>query len=111
MKNGIKSLLIVGLLLIASVFAATAYQGYGQGTEERGTFHEDMVNIVEEGTYEDLEAFREENGGFGGPRWVTDQTSFEEWQEKHQENYDGTPGYLKSGQGKGQRSGGCPFMQ
>lgn len=84
-------ILVMAIMALVGVFTVSAYygQGYGMMQEDRlgyenNTFHEYMEEIVEEGTYADLVAYRAENSGFGGPRWVTDEESFDEWKEMHE---------------------------
>ena len=96
---------LVGLLAVGAVAA----YGFGQGGFA-SEHHEDMEAIVEDGSFEDLEAFRAENG-FGGPWWVDDEESFEQWQARH-ESMEGKGFQARQGMGRGRHGGmgGCPYM-
>lgn len=117
-----KVLTILGVLIIAAV-AVNAF----------GPNYENMRDIIEQGTFNDLQAYREESGRQMKP-WVENQADFNEMQQYHEqmieEGYgpencpyaeeDGCP-FAEQGRqgfdGKGQgmhgygREGGCPYMQ
>ena len=96
---------LVGLLAVGAVAA----YGFGQGgmAEEH---HEDMEAIIEDGSFEDLEAFRTENG-YGGPWWVDDEGSFQQWQARHESMEGEERSHERMGRGRhGACMGGCPYM-
>lgn len=114
------------IALIAIVGSVFAYQGSGMRTpiHEKGTFHEDVESILDNGTYEDLINLREEIG-FNVMRKVQSQEDFNEMKERHEymEEQGLEPGYLRSngkrssgmgqGFGKGQgmnNNGNCPNL-
>lgn len=112
--------ILAALLVVASIGTAAA-QGWGQGLQaknpdiEPGQFHEQMEEILEEGTYEDLEDFREATGMPVMFR-IQSQEQFELMQEHHaqmeafweeQGTEPGPRGMGFSGRGHG----GCPMMQ
>ncbi len=131
-----KAALITGaalaLLLVASM-GAFAFGGYGQDGAmpsgvERGTYRDQMAEILESGTYEDLEALRAETGMPMNPR-IQSQDDFVAWQARHAEimaEYgegphfgehgprDGTGNRRGQGRGAGRMNGGmngnCPMM-
>ena len=111
-KIGIAALALASLLLLSGIAAA---QRYGMGFGMQGTFHEEMEEIMEEGTYNDLVAFREKTG-FSMMPWVTDAETFKLAQERHdamekfhEENGYG-PGMGMGMHGRGSGLGGCPMM-
>ncbi len=134
-----KGLLITGAalaLLIVAAVGAFAYGGRGMmagdvspAGVERGAYHDQMEEILESGSYADLEALRAETGMPMMP-WVTDDATFQQAQERHEEMEtaygegphmgaygprDGTgfqrgrSGMMGGGQGRGSGFGGCPM--
>ena len=101
---------ILGLLLIGSVFA---YMGSGNrnnmGMMGSKNFnmqqhHEQMEELMEEGSFEDLQKLRQE--GFNMMPWVNDEETFKQAQERHEQmekimensNFGrGMTGMMKSG--------------
>ncbi|MBC8500776.1 MAG: hypothetical protein ISS25_00095 [Nanoarchaeota archaeon] len=117
MKNknfGIVALVLVAMLLLA--WSALAHGGFSF----QGTFHEQMEEIMEEGTYDDLLAMREELG-FNMMPWVVDEETFEQAKEHHEAMEEfherngysryglGMMGYGRFGYGMG-RGFGCSMM-
>ncbi len=110
---------------LAGLFAApswlvSAYGGSGQdGLLGRGDaigggcpmmeYHEEVEELLEEGSFADLEALREELGVRIAP-WVVDEESFLEWREHHARMEEMMGGVMS---GRGPRglidySGGAP---
>ena len=120
-----KKLFAFGIALIVTALAVagvvSAHGGFSSN-DNRGLFHDEMESILESGSYEHLESFRDANNGIGGPRWVVDQDSFETWLSQHnafeaqglEGPFDQNPrrGFHR-GSGNSIRgfSGGCPFME
>jgi len=78
---------IIGFLLIGSVFA---YMGNGNSMGMMGNrnwnmaeHHEQMEELMEEGSFEDLQKLRQE--GFNMMPWVNDETTFKQMQEMHEQ--------------------------
>jgi hypothetical protein len=99
-----KKLVVIGLLLVAVVGLAAAHWGNGE-----------MEEIMEEGTYSDLEQLRQELG-YNVKPWVESQEDFELAQAVHEsmEAYhaENGPRYGRMG-GYGRMNGyagGCPMM-
>jgi hypothetical protein len=120
-KKTLGILLIAIIAITGSVFA---YQGFGmhqnnlnpnsenQTYHERGQFHEQMEEILEQGTYDDLVAFREEVG-FDVMRKVQSVEDFEAQKARHElrESQGLEPGYKRAG-GHGSKHrgfGNCPM--
>jgi len=101
------SFMLVGVVaLIAIVAGVFAHQGnYGNSIDgsnhQRGMYHEDLSEVLESGTFEDLEAYREEIG-FDVMRKVQSQEDFDEMKQRHQEMQEQgiEPGYLRNNRGK-----------
>lgn len=75
---------IISLLLVAALAIAHG-PAYNQDSQVApGTFHEQMEEVMENGNYEDLEALRAETGMSMMP-FVTDQETFAQMQERHEE--------------------------
>lgn len=76
-------------------------QGY-----EKGTYHEQVESIIENGSYQDLVNLREELG-FDVMRKVQSEEDFIAQQQRHLENKEAglEPGYLRNEKGNGQGSG------
>ena len=129
MKKVFIALFAVALVVAVAGFGL-AYTGQGNsnalGTNvERGTFHEQMSEVMESGSFEDFQALRTELGVDMMP-WVVDEASFEEAQAHHQEMIaqygegphfrvnrakDGSGFQRGSGMHQGQGfHGNCPFM-
>lgn len=135
MKKAIFAILILGLVVIGSM-GAYAWQG-SDNMVEKGTYHEQMEEILETGNFEDLKTLREETG-MPIMRRVIDQASFEEMQTRHTEmvaQYGEGPhfgahgprdgsmrtagegqrmhinGQGMRGQGNGQNIGNCPYEE
>ena len=119
-----KKIFVLGLaLLVASLAIVGVVSAYsGHSPVERGSFHEQMEPILDSGSFQELESFREANDGFGGPRWVVDEDSFNAWASMHSEyESQGMEGPISEaprrglhrGSGNSQRgfSGDCPFME
>jgi len=86
MKYILASLVFVVLAIPAAVFVADAYGPSHDSirpvvSEE---YHDQIENIVEDGTYDDLVSFREETG-LNVPRWVDSEDDFDAWKTRHQE--------------------------
>lgn len=93
--------------VIAALFIGGAYAAGQWGAQDRGAFHEQMEEIMETGTYDDLVALREETGR-PLKRWVTDAETFAQAQERHAQmeaQYGEGPHHGKMG-GRGQGRGG-----
>lgn len=137
MKKAFIALFAVALVVVAAGFGS-AYYGQGNGNDQRtnfdgmqrGAFHEQMEEVMESGSFEDLESLRTELDVNLMP-WVIDQATFEEAQAHHQEMEalygegphfgeagarDGSGfhrGGMHQGSGMGQGQGfhgNCPFM-
>ena len=93
MKKIISILLLVLVLGGASAFAYQNYSGEMRGNyyldkpSQRGQFQDQMYQIIENGTYEDLVALREELG-FDLMRRVDSQEDFEYMQQMHEQRKD-----------------------
>ena len=107
-KLGIFAIVLVSLVAFGGLLSA-----YGRGIDnpERGLYHEQMEEIIEEGNYEDLVNFRNEIG-YDVARRVVDEESFQQLKERHtyMEENGIEPGQgqrLKDGSGNkmGQRMG------
>ena len=99
MKKSLIAITTVFLLMIGAVFA---YQN-GMNTELRennyNTYHDSMEKIVETGTYEDLQALREETG-MQMARWIQNEEDFNDWKLMHEQNEElGLSGQGPKGQG------------
>lgn len=124
-----KALLITSValaLLVVAALGALAHGGFDRGDlspmgVDRGTYHEQMEEIMEHGSYADLEELRAETG-MPMMRWVTDDESFAEMQEHHEEMealYGEGPHMGAYGQrdgsgfrhGRGSGRGGCPMWE
>ncbi len=115
-KLGIFAIVLVSLIAIGGLVSA-----YGPGFDNpyRGTYREQMEEILETGTYEDLVSFREEIGHNVAP-WVIDEDSFQQLKERHEYmEENGLEGgmRLRDGTGQGMQHGkargmgmNCPFM-
>ena len=64
-------------------FYATDNQAVKERNAERQLMHEQMESIIENGTYADLVAFKEENNLNFMP-WVTDEETFQQLKERHE---------------------------
>lgn len=127
MKKTITIMLIALIAIIGSVFA---YQGYGMNSQsstyEKGTYHEQVEEVLKDGTYDDLVNLREELGVNVMPM-VESEEDFSLMQERHElmEEQGIEPGYMRTsgfgnhmrssgsgyGQGKGMgNSGNCPYL-
>jgi len=84
------------LLLVGTVFA---HQSGFNLREKMGSFHEQMESIMEKGSYEDLQALREEKG-FNMMPFISNEDSFQEMKEHHEE--------MEAFHEKGE---GCPMME
>ena len=71
----------IAVALVALFIGGVYAQGMWTGGQ-RGTYHEQMEQVLEEGTYDDLVALRLETGGRMMP-WVQDAESFAQMQERH----------------------------
>lgn len=107
---------IVALIAIVGVFAAA--QGNVSGrTLTRGTTYEQMSAILENGTYADLQNYRE-TSGFNVMPWVQDEQDFQLAKVMHEKMQDYNEGdgvgngFIKNGFGKGNGfgNGGCPML-
>ncbi|MAG38877.1 hypothetical protein CMO90_02205 [Candidatus Woesearchaeota archaeon] len=81
MKNknfGILASFLVGMLLLVGASLANS------GFSFQGTFHELMEEIMEKGSFEDLQMLREKNG-FNMMPFVNDEESFQKMKEHHEE--------------------------
>lgn len=110
MKKLISILAILIVVLVTGVFAHQNFYERNEVTQsgyERGTFHEQVEEVIEEGTYEDLIVLREELG-FDVMRRVQSQEDFDEMKERHEymqsQGYE--PGYMRKGSQRG-FGGGC----
>ena len=106
---------IVGLLLIGSAFAYMGYGGMGRGMmgNRMGVNHEQMEEVMEQGTFSDLQRLRQETG-FNIMPWVNDEATFKQMQDMHEkmEKYMESSNW-KSGMGmmaSGRANGNCPMM-
>ena len=106
---------IVGLLLIGSAFAYMGYGGMARGMmgNRIGVNHEQMEEVMEEGTFNDFQKLRQETG-FNMMPWVNDEATFKQMQEMHEkmEKYMESSNW-KSGMGmmaSGRANGNCPMM-
>lgn len=70
---------IASLLILAGAVLA---HGRGSGFEMDSSHHNEMEDIMEEGTYSDLVELREDYGVNMMP-WVNNEETFEEAQERH----------------------------
>jgi len=104
-----KAALITGaalaLLLVASAFALGSFGQNGATSVERGTYHDQMSQILESGTYEDLEALRAETGMPMAP-WVTDDATFQQLKEHHEAMEESGECPMMNGAADGE----CPMM-
>ncbi len=78
-KLGFVAIALAGLLLLAGVVLA---HGRDQGFKMGSSHHNDMEDMMEEGTYNDLVELRENYGADVMPRIYNEET-FEEAQERH----------------------------
>lgn len=105
-----RSIILAGAalaVLLVAVGAVSAFMGMGRGS--KGDFsqhHETMEKIMEEGSYADLVAYREESGLNIMPM-ATDEQSFQDMQEMHKtmEKF-----HDKYGSGMGKGMGGMRGM-
>jgi len=138
MKKLIAILAILGILTVGLVAA----HGFGNGMATQGTnramartsmaeeyepgfFHEQMEEVMEQGTFNDLQELRQE-AGFNIMPWVDSEDDFElakqmhermeQWREEN--GYEDMPmkGMMGRGFGRGNArgfgmQGGCPMMQ
>lgn len=103
--------------IAAAGIASAGYYGMGRqasgmGMQASPVLHGQLGEIVESGSYEDLLAFREANGGIGGPWWVDSEEDFQAWQARHLEIEENgySSRYMQNGR-RGQAGiGGCPMM-
>ncbi len=113
MKKFISIFAILAIVLVGGVFA---HQNFAQNSQgfmatqsgyERGTFHEDVESVLENGTYEDLVTLRDELG-FDVMRRVQSQEDFNEMQEMHElmEEQGYEPGYMRQNSQRGTGFGG-----
>ncbi len=118
-----KSFVIAGILILvlalASVVSAFGMMGrFGKRTASTvpaatamDAYHDEMLKIMEQGTYADLAAFRQKIG-FNIMPYVTDDATFTEAQEHHKimAEWHKKAG-IPLGVGMHGRGGGCPMMQ
>ncbi len=87
-----------------------AYGGSGVRSLNQGAslYHDEILPIVEDGSYADLEELREELGVSVVP-WVQSEEDFAVWQERHAEKselgLEGVRGFDGSGYGNGAGKG------
>ncbi|MBR9677335.1 hypothetical protein GOV04_04290 [Candidatus Woesearchaeota archaeon] len=108
------AMLTIGLLALSGF--AIAHGSFEQRAilnNDKQDFHEQMELIIEDGTYEDFDNFREESG-FNMMAWVVDGESFEVMQEHHElmeeyheQNSEGSS--MMQGFGRNRGFGGCPM--
>ncbi|MCA9496462.1 MAG: hypothetical protein KC589_05955 [Nanoarchaeota archaeon] len=108
-----KKTLIAIISLVIVTLGATLVFAHGGGFENNlrfqnqqnktGIYHEQVEELIETGTYQDLENLREEVG-FPIARWVNSEEDFAEFKERHEEmekegytNYGSNRGYGKGG--------------
>lgn len=92
---------VITVMVISAGLAIAHNSGYGIFDEER---HETMEEIMENGTFEDLEAYRQDTGLKIMP-WVDSEEDFEKAQGLHEqmEGFHEENGYGQRG------AGGCPM--
>ena len=97
---------IIGILLISAILSlslVSAHMGGGLRSGHMG-HHEEMEKIMEQGTYKDLVAHREEIGWNVKP-WVTSEEDFElakGMHERMEKRHEGNTGfYGMNGMGNG----------
>ncbi len=78
------------------------------------SYHEDIENIIENGTYKDLENYRNQLNRNIIP-WVTDEETFQQLKERHEQMEEYREEGRGIGLGFGRRHGrngfrGCPMM-
>ena len=101
---------LASLLLLSGIAAA---QRYGKGFGMQGAFHEQMEEVMEEGSYAVLVELRE-GLGFNMMPWVSSEEACKKMQEHHEtmEKYHEENGY-GPGMGMGMHGKGlegCPMM-
>jgi hypothetical protein len=108
--------------------AGQAQKGFGvqpNQNVQKGTYHDQMEKILEEGSFADLVALRAETGMPLNPR-IQSEEDFKLWQDRHEameqyweENgiepgnrgmHNGQGMGQGKGLGKGQNNGNCPMM-
>ena len=101
-----KTILLIGILVVAMASTGIVF---AKGYHNPGQFHEQMEEIVENGNFSDLQEFRQQNEGFGGPWWVDSQEDFVAWQERHgvMEENRGMPGFRRHSE----RGFNCPMRE
>ncbi|RJQ15678.1 hypothetical protein C4573_05975 [Candidatus Woesearchaeota archaeon] len=72
----------LGIIALLAILAIGAVYAYNAERPAIGEYRDQMEQILEEGTYADLEAFREEIGFSVMPR-VTDEETFALMKERH----------------------------
>ncbi|MBI2546049.1 hypothetical protein HYV81_02610 [Candidatus Woesearchaeota archaeon] len=100
--------LLVGIVAAHGMYGRSPGFGIGSGMDGMGMgmgyFHEEVEEVLEEGSYQDLVALRQELGANIMP-WVDTEEEFKAMQERHKameawyEKNNQTPGY------------GCPMMR
>jgi len=123
-KTGLMVAVSLAVLVLIGT-SAMAWSGFGRGNAgavdagatayEKGQYHEQMEQIVETGSYADLEALREETGRPMAP-WVQSQEDFDVWKARHEQmeaEYGEGPHMgaygPRDGTGFRRGRGGCPM--
>lgn len=110
MKSALILTFTIGLLVVASM-GTYAYQ-QGAINEQIGTFHDNIMNIMENGNYEDLVDLREETGR-NMVNKVQSQEDFNEWKDngcQGGQNHKGRDGGCNGGCQGGCGNTNCPYQ-
>ena len=103
-------LTILGISIVSGFVWAHGFNPTQNNTYP--SYHENIENIIENGTYQDLENYRNQINRNIIP-WVTDETTFQELKERHEQMEE----YMEEGRGMGfgrrhgrNGFGRCPMM-
>lgn len=98
-------------MIITALFAvlSVTYAYYGNSLSGMGFYHDEVESIIEDGTYSDLVAFREDTNSRMA-NWVTSEEDFQLLKERHELMEE--IGYtLDRGMGtRGYGRGGCHYL-
>lgn len=111
MKKILIGIISVFILTLGATFVFAHGGGFGELGSQPGTYHDQVQQVVESGTYDDLLSLREEIG-FPIARWVDSQEDFLEFKQMREEMKEGNymdSSFRSHGKGGMHGSRGCGF--
>ena len=106
MKKTLIAIISLVVLTLGATFAFAHGGGFGNSefqNTQAGTYHDQVEEVIETGTYDDLLSLRDELG-YSVARWVDSEEDFAEFKEMHEVMEE--EGYIGRGLNKGYARGG-----